>query len=605
MKKKLTIIISIVLCLALCGCTRVNPDGSVYEPSPSPQNEEGESSNEEVSSDDDSTDGKEKSSLYQSFLDGNELVYADLRYIPGDYDYENGKNNPAFIEGVGYSLIDVISRNIELVKKDYESGKLKYVKYAYIDCGADGVEELVLSIGVDNELMGEIVREHIIKDIDGKLEICYVAQTAYRSYDYVINKYGLITHGGSSGAFSHTDGYSAINKDGEYVYIYSGDTEFELGSDFGDLGGIYTVSSKYVDEIDESMYMTEYHFDDYYDVPSEEFNYEEYLSKAKYTAYPEDDPLINKIFEEAGIKLYSQSEMDEIIEKTALSRGISSEILNNREEPEYTELNSEEINEVVKYGTNSIKVSDVEGLINAIGSDRTIVLAPGTYNVTEYLSEHFDELTPYSYGENADNGVCVGGDNAEPELFICQVQNMTIMAEDENDRPEVVCEPRYACIINLNGVYNVDLESLVMGHTIEQGVCSGNVVGIDGSSNVDIINCDLYGCGAYGLGIYDSNGISCDDSVIHDCTYGAVTAHSNGSIYFYNCEFRDIREYTMFELGGTSYTSFVNCSFKNLNGQMISMSEDDSAYFNGCLFDVDAYNGFMNYSAGGRITINN
>lgn len=152
------------------------------------------------------------------------------------------------------------------------------------------------------------------------------------------------------------------------------------------LGGIYDVAAKYEEEIDyDQMYMEEYTFVDPVTFDFENNDYSVFLENAKYVAYPAEDELVQRIFAEANIKLYSPEEMEAFIASNAKEKGIDEDILEIQSDVEWKALETQQVKEFILYGDHPVFVDSVEEFIENIKDDACIVLAPGTYNVTKYL----------------------------------------------------------------------------------------------------------------------------------------------------------------------------------------------------------------------------
>ena len=223
-----------------------------------------------------------------------------------------------------------------------------------------------------------------------------------------------------------------------------------------------------------------------------------------------------------------------------------------------------------------IIVSNVEELMESIDDDVTIILLPGTYNVTEWLEtadlpewdeDNFeDEYYPWDiYSREVFDG---------KEVIISNYDYVTLMSADKNDPAVITCDPRYANVLTFCDCDNLVLDHIVFGHSDSDGSCTGNVLSLIYSWTVTITDCDIYGCGAYGLYVQDCNELEVNDSLIHDCTYGCAI-FDNSSIKLKYVEFYDCKEFTMFEVSDTT-ADFTGCIFDNLDGEFISIFDDDS-----------------------------
>ena len=242
---------------------------------------------------------------------------------------------------------------------------------------------------------------------------------------------------------------------------------------------------------------------------------------------------------------------------------------------------------VVKPEPEPVTVDSVAGLIMNLREGATILLEPGTYNVTEYLRDHPDEVGSWSRITNeyyAYGVFNLGYD--EPELMIAGMKDLTIMAARPGEKTEIVCEPRQANVLTFKNCTNVTLDGITMGHTPEKGTCAGSVLSLDACGGVFLSNMDLYGCGAYGITAYGSYYVVLENSVIRECTYGCVAVYDAYYVFFQGDEFRDCTGYNMLEFYNAS-ADFSNCVFSGLEGDFLSADENSYISFSNCEMDEE------------------
>ena len=237
---------------------------------------------------------------------------------------------------------------------------------------------------------------------------------------------------------------------------------------------------------------------------------------------------------------------------------------------------------VVRPEKRTVTVDNMADLILNLRDNVEILLEPGTYNVSEYLTTHPDDVGDWTYITNEAYawGVYDQGFD-EPELLIAGLKDVTIRAAKPGELTEIVCEPRHANVLSFQNCSGITLEGVTMGHTPEPGTCSGSVLNLMNCMSVTLKNVDLYGCGAYGITSYGSYYISMDDSVIRECTYGCISMNESYGLFFTGDTFRDCDGFTMLELYNASAT-FENCSFSGLKGSFLSAGEYSYINFTGC-----------------------
>ena len=200
-----------------------------------------------------------------------------------------------------------------------------------------------------------------------------------------------------------------------------------------------------------------------------------------------------------------------------------------------------------------IHVSTAGEFLEAIAPDVVIELAPGTYNLTEYLREASDNVSDYVARGFTD------GWQAE----IHEVERLTIRGAKDG-KVEVVSEPRYSDVLYFNDCSDIVIENITFGHTIEQGNCEGAVLAFDYCRKISLDSLDLYGCGTYGVVADHTVGIALKDCIIRECSYGIVDLICSDTI-FEGCTFRDNRGFDMLSHRG-SFAHFEGCSFTGNEG---------------------------------------
>lgn len=556
MKKIVSVLLSLLLILSFASCA-----GHKAEPA-----------------------AKTSEDLYNGFLKGEERIFSD--YSQMVFLNISGEEEPYVDSAEGYTITDLITRAIESA---YAATIISDVdlEYKLLDCGADGEPELALSMNLEDSHGYEYIQEAIIKNIDGTLQLCHMTDTFYRYSESLTGDNGLVDISGSNSAASGFWGSGVIGADGLYKDLYTMEYRAMLGSDEYSDYGVCRTAAKYQSQVDMdwTLYICTLCGED------------GTLGDPIFGANPVDEPLVQKIFEEAGVELHSEDELLAMAYGKVEALGLPE----SEDETEWTELDVDSVKnlaEIIKYGINPIHVGTMDELAAAIADNTTIVLAPGTYNLTEWLLA--SEVSEYNIDGENEKGILQRYEDM-PEFVINGLDGLTIVSEDPENPAQLVSEPRYADVIFLTQCHNILIKDIIAGHTPEKGVCSGDVIGLDDCLSVIIEDCDLYGCGAYALCLEDSYSVAVTDTKIHDCSYGCVASYSSYAS-FTDCEFVDCEEYTMFEMPGSSLY-FDSCSFKNLKGEMVYMDEYARAEFENCSFDTAALDSLRAYRGSGEIVI--
>jgi hypothetical protein len=194
---------------------------------------------------------------------------------------------------------------------------------------------------------------------------------------------------------------------------------------------------------------------------------------------------------------------------------------------------------------NVVKVDNALALMNAIQSNTTIELAPGTYNISKVMSEIKNDQIIL-----VDNF-----DGFEPNIH--EISDLTIKG---GGKATILLEPRYAWVMMFINCSNITLDGITFGHT-ESGYCMGGVLGFESCYTVSILNCSLYGSGTVGIMANSCTNLLVKKSDIHDCTYGLAYIYNSTNVNFQTTKFRNTGEFNLIEIMGSNEVSFSKCIF--------------------------------------------
>ncbi len=221
----------------------------------------------------------------------------------------------------------------------------------------------------------------------------------------------------------------------------------------------------------------------------------------------------------------------------------------------------------------AIPVSTAGEFLEAIAPGAEIELAPGTYNLTAYLSEASETVSDYVARGFTD------GWQAE----IHGVEGLTIRGA-AGGKIEVVAEPRYSDVLNFSDCSDIVIENVTFGHTIEQGHCEGAVLSFDHCRNIRLDALDLYGCGTYGVAASDTADLVLKNCIVRDCSYGIIDLSSCGNAALEGCTLKDNGGFDMLSLHG-SFVDFENCTFTgNMGSGFLPSDSESGAHFASCSF---------------------
>jgi len=271
---------------------------------------------------------------YEAFLSGNEKVGVSKVNLNS---YLSDTSEVVPDKSGTYTMGELIGNFIKDRKKVYDGGySVEEIEYAYVDLGQDGSSELVLHF-ISYMEGDEYSNIMVIKDLTGKLELCYFTEDGYRSYNYV-NKDGIIAVGGSGGAASWYDSYRTLDSEGNVVFLYDSETMNAYGIYLGDVDYGETADKL---GIGDELAIIRYSFDEYTDTEFNDESYQAYLNTNMYAygMYDSDWNMTSpdEIYEPSSKyyefmhmfsdKVYSIPEMDELLEKRLSEYGFTKDML--------------------------------------------------------------------------------------------------------------------------------------------------------------------------------------------------------------------------------------------------------------------------------------
>lgn len=252
-----------------------------------------------------------------------------------------------------------------------------------------------------------------------------------------------------------------------------------------------------------------------------------------------------------------------------------------------------------------VMVETAQEFVNAIGSNKRILLKPGVYNLSEV--EQINKI---------DNSVTWNTVYDGKELNIQSVHDLTIEGMDSG-KVEIKVSPRYANIMKFTNVSNITIKNIIAGHTPAPYECNAGVLNFNNSSDISIMNSELYGCGSIGLDldnvkrlnasnckidhcslraiqIYNSEAIKFTESKIvnHEAYSNIIMIDGSKDITFEKCEMADNNNFgwSFIEASGKSNILLDECVIKNNSKSTDSEYNADNVYF----FNTTDYSGISN-----------
>lgn len=323
-KKGIMAVIMCVIFVSICGCGKQEVFGNGENISEEESTANTESVEELGMPDEDSF------AIYQRFLDGEEFVYFR------EADHFEGKDLDLPVEAeTPYGLGDICGIINQIGGgNDTMDEFADNISYAYIDCGADGNVELALKF---QDIDASHWLEHvtlIIKDMDGRLEICYIMQPYYRESWELANVYGVVDYHVGIGTGLWGNRMEYIGADGVCRVVWDVFSDintywfFDLPEDFP-----YEIPEK------TWIVLSSVSFGE----PSRDPDYRDYdmLSLEKINGGGSDDgqedseididDLSRAVMEVTGKELYSLEEIRALAEAREVKLGLTEEIKNGPE----------------------------------------------------------------------------------------------------------------------------------------------------------------------------------------------------------------------------------------------------------------------------------
>jgi len=228
---------------------------------------------------------------------------------------------------------------------------------------------------------------------------------------------------------------------------------------------------------------------------------------------------------------------------------------------------------------DTIKVSTVNEFLQALGSNRTILMQPGVYLLSEW--------NPYSEGKTTSlpRGVKWSSEHDGGELVLNGFKNLTIRGEGK-DNVQIIVHPRYVYVLRFIACTDIVLENLYAGHS-EGGYCQGGVFAFENSSRISLTGVNMYGSGTEGLMMNNVSDMTVTGSSIFECTYYIMSVFKSKNIAFNNCLFFDNKEFSLVNVDKTKNMTFENCTFILNSGKMFSVEGDTISVYNSYFLNND------------------
>lgn len=158
------------------------------------------------------------------------------------------------------------------------------------------------------------------------------------------------------------------------------------------------------------------------------------------------------------------------------------------------------------YAHQTLIVENAQQLLNAIGSNRTIILKPNTYLLDKAANNIKNPHVIY----DRDTGGPV----------IQNVHNLKLIGSDVR-ASKLVISSEFPNVLSFKNSSAIHIRSLEIGHVPQSAaICLGAVLAFENSHSIELTDLNLFGSGTFGLWLENSHHLTLSNSVIKECSQG-------------------------------------------------------------------------------------
>ena len=177
-----------------------------------------------------------------------------------------------------------------------------------------------------------------------------------------------------------------------------------------------------------------------------------------------------------------------------------------------------------------VRVSTVDELLEAIAPDTKVILAPGTYDLSEAADFGGSGREWYTWDQRYDG----------PSLRFQGLNNLSLEGAGKGETV-ILAKPRYAAVFGFTNCDGISLSGLTLGHT-DEGTCAGNVLDFVSCRRVSVADCGLFGCGVIGVTGQACRGIRLENTEIYACSYAAAEFEKCVDLVMKGCSVYDCKD---------------------------------------------------------------
>lgn len=222
-----------------------------------------------------------------------------------------------------------------------------------------------------------------------------------------------------------------------------------------------------------------------------------------------------------------------------------------------------------------VTVGTAQEFVNAIGSNKRILLKPGVYN-----------LSTIQQNNNSDNSVVWENVYDGKELNIKNLHDLTIEGTGSGTT-EIKVSPRYANIMKFTNVNNVSIKNIIAGHTPEPYECNAGVLTFNTSNDISIENSELYGCGSIGISLNSVKRLEASNCKIDHCSLRAIDISNSESIKFTNNKIINHEAFSnIVAVSNAKEVTFEKCEFadnNNFSWSFLEAADNSNVLLDKCI----------------------
>lgn len=225
-------------------------------------------------------------------------------------------------------------------------------------------------------------------------------------------------------------------------------------------------------------------------------------------------------------------------------------------------------------------VHTVEEFIQAVQPNATVTLPSGTLMISD--GEEAPINNPYCWWDNG-------------SLVISNVDGLTIQGGGK-DVSVVKTDPRDATVFVFRNCRDLTLTGFTAGHTQRSEACQGDVLDLEGCSNMKLSNLGLFGCGTVGISGYMLRDLTVTDTDIYDCSVYGINIYDSGNLKFENCRIYDLGDEQVpagaaIDLGRVLNVSITDTQVENCITQNLIWVSGSNVTMENCTVKNNASNG--------------